>query len=89
SLRKRFAITESSGLELRAELFNAFNRANFTGPGLSGLNTTSTRRLSANTFIEDVNPDLTDVGLFTDASYGRITTAGVPRNVQLAVKFTF
>lgn len=85
SLRKRFAITESSGLELRAELFNAFNRANFTG-----LNTTSTRRLpSVGALIENVNPDLNDAGLFTDANYGRITSAGVPRNVQLAVKFTF
>ncbi|HVF86915.1 MAG TPA: carboxypeptidase-like regulatory domain-containing protein [Pyrinomonadaceae bacterium] len=84
SLRKRIIITETTGLEFRAELFNAFNRANFTN-----LNSTSTRRLSAGTFIEDVNPDLGDAGLFTDGNYGRLTGVGVPRNVQLAVKFTF
>jgi len=36
-----------------------------------------------------VNPDLSDAGLFTDGNYGRLTGVGVPRNVQLAVKFTF
>jgi len=40
SLRKRIIITETTGLEFAAELFNAFNRANFTN-----LNSNSTRRL--------------------------------------------
>ncbi len=58
---KDFALKEQLKVQLRGELFNAFNHANLNGP-----NTTVTSPL-----------------------FGKITSAGAPRIVQLALKVIF
>ncbi|MBA3442004.1 MAG: carboxypeptidase regulatory-like domain-containing protein [Pyrinomonadaceae bacterium] len=75
SLRKRFAITERVKAQLQADLFNAFNRANFrdlaTDFGTGTLDLTTGR----------INPGNT--------AFGTITTASPGRNIQFGLKLTF
>jgi hypothetical protein len=59
---KRFAITESSALDLRFEAFNAFNTVNFANPASLA---------------------------FGSSNFGNITSAGDPRQVQVAVRYRF
>src|SRR5687767_5635373 len=61
SLRRHFSLTERFKLQFQADIFNAFNRANF-------------RDLESN---------------LANASFGTISTAGPPRNVQFGLKLTF
>ena len=64
SLFKTTNITERVRLQLRAEFFNALNRANFQAPSAARL------RIS-------------------DATFGRITAADLPREIQFALKLLF
>ena len=63
SLHKKISLSEARYFQFRAEIFNIFNRTNFS------------------------NPD----GHFSDGptKFGRITSAGDPREFQFALKFFF
>lgn len=61
SLYKRFRVTESVGMQFRAEFFNAFNHTNFSGVG-------------------------TTLGT---PSFGQVTSALSPREVQLGLRIDF
>ena len=62
SIRKRFRLGEKKDLRLQGDVFNAFNRNNFSNMG-TVVTTTST--------------------------YGKFTTSGPGRSIQLGVKFGF
>ena len=62
SIRKRFRFNERMDLRLQGDMFNAFNRNNFSNIG-TVLTTTST--------------------------FGKFTTAGPGRSIQLGIKFGF
>jgi hypothetical protein len=76
---RRFPISESRNIELRAEFFNLFNISNFANPisNLSAVPATS---------VDPVTGQITgDPG-----DFGRIlSTSSNPRLIQLAVKFNF
>jgi hypothetical protein len=80
SVIKRFPLSESKNIELRAEFFNLFNHVNFANP-ISNLNAfaSSGGSIDSNTG-RIINP----------GDFGRITsTSNNPRLIQLALKFSF
>ena len=76
---KTTAITERVRLELRLEAFNAFNHVNLNMPNTS---------FSAGAPANPANPTA-EGGSNTNPSFGTITSAATPRNVQLAAKVVF
>ena len=71
---KKFRIDENKYVELRADMYNLFNHANWT---------------SMDTTIRDTtNPNIGAPGTLTNP-YGRITGFGQPREMQLGLKFVF
>jgi hypothetical protein len=91
TLSKRFAITERSHFELRADAYNILNKANFanptsllgvalpTGPGASGLQPGQAFTSAA------AGPNY---GLLT-STVGKYVNMGTSRQIQLAVRFVF
>ncbi len=73
ALSRRFAVTGSQQVEIRAEAFNVFNRVR---PGISQ---------QINGFGGVGLPNTT----FTNTLFGRITTAADPRIMQFALKYHF
>jgi hypothetical protein len=73
-LSKRFNFTERVGLQLRAEAFNVFNRANFFAP--SGLGDGAT---GENSNIFNIN----------STTFGRIQGTYSPRILQFGARFEF
>lgn len=73
SLIRKFRLTESKHLEFRAEMFNIFNRANFSTPE---------RDVNSNSFGKIFNTVQPIAG---DASGG----PGDPREIQFALKFVW
>ena len=61
SVRKRFRFGESKDIRIQGDIFNAFNRNNF-----SGMQT-----------------------VLTNSGFGRLTSAGPGRSIQLGIKFGF
>jgi carboxypeptidase family protein/TonB-dependent receptor-like protein len=72
---KRFAVRGHGGLEILAEAFNLFNRANFTE--VNGI------------FGRGAYPDEPQRDAQGRVTYGLYEQAQPPRQVQLAVRFTF
>jgi hypothetical protein len=83
SLRRRLAITERVNIQFQADLFNVFNRANYTtvDVGLGNTNTDAT-----NTFVGPGGETFTARG---NANFGKLTGAGPARNIQFGAKLTF
>jgi hypothetical protein len=79
SLFKTTAITKRSQLQLRVEAFNVFNHVNLGMP-----NTTFTAGAPA-----DPTHPYAEGGLNTSSTFGQITSALNPRNLQIAAKFSF
>jgi hypothetical protein len=74
SLNKRLRVTESTGLHLRADVYNLFNHANWR---------------TIDTTIRDVtNPNIGPPGTLLNP-YGRVNAFGEPREMQLSLKFEF
>jgi hypothetical protein len=74
TLSKRFVLTENKYFELRADMYNLFNHANWT---------------TIDTTIRDVsNPNIGPPGTLTNP-YGRVTGFGQPREMQIGLKFVF
>ena len=61
SLSKQIGLGSTAKLQLRAEIFNAFNNVNFGNPN----------------------------GVYGTANFGRITSAGAMRQIQLGARFLF
>lgn len=81
SVIKRFPVSESKNIELRAEFFNLFNHVNFANPN-GNFNAIPVRNIDTNTG-HIINP--ADVG-----DFGRInSTSNNPRLIQFALKLNF
>jgi len=77
SLRKQFRLTERFNLRFQADMFNAFNRANFRAPDLS-FGTCPARDPNTNACLGPSN-----------TAFGKISTAGPARNIQFGLKLNF
>ena len=72
---KNFKIADRYKLQFRAEMFNAFNHANFKG-------------VDANLSLDNVAGD-ENFGKPLNSNFGRITATRGPREIQFALKFSF
>jgi len=79
SMRKQFSITEKVKLRFQADMFNAFNRANFKNPDVA-FGTLSTQ----------TNPDgsVTRIGP-SNGAFGKISNTGPAHNIQFGLKLDF
>jgi hypothetical protein len=75
SVAKNWHFKERYGLQFRAEMFNAFNHANFGG--------------YSNNLSFDGNITHANFGKPTNGSFGTLSSAQAPREIQLGFKFTF
>jgi hypothetical protein len=75
SVSRTFAMTERLRLDLRADAFNAINHTNFGGPTQNGVQ------------IPGIAGGVNSV--LTSTTFGRITSAGDPRILQLSLKLLF
>jgi hypothetical protein len=75
SIVKNWRFKERYGLQFRAEMFNAFNHANFAG-------------YSTNLAFQG-NSTLSNLGAVQNNSFGTLGNAAAPREIQLGLKFTF
>jgi hypothetical protein len=75
SIVKNWRFKERYGLQFRAEMFNAFNHANFAGYQTNlAFQGDSTRA---------------NLGSVQNNSFGTLTNAAAPREIQLGLKFSF
>jgi len=77
SVNKNWRIGERYGVQFRTEIFNLFNRVNFTG--------LETADLAFNNNATDV----ANFGKSTAAGFGRFNRDAGPREIQFGFKFTF
>jgi hypothetical protein len=79
SLAKNWKFKEKYGIQLRAEMFNLFNHANFNGfdPGLG---------LSPN---RDTTGKFLGTFTATNGNFGHLSSDRGPRNIQFGIKFNF
>jgi hypothetical protein len=75
SVDRLFAVTERLHLDVRADAFNAINHTNFGGPTQNGIQIPG--------IAGGVN------AVLTSTTFGRITSAGDPRIMQLSMKLVF
>jgi hypothetical protein len=75
SVNRQFALREKFRLEVRADAFNALNHTNFGGPTQNGVQIPG--------IAGGVN------AVLTSTTFGRITSAGDPRIMQLSMKLMF
>lgn len=74
SVRKKFRFTEKTNLRLQMDLFNAFNRANFSGMGTNASN-----------FVTNTDGAVARI----DGGFGVLNSSGPGRSIQLGIKFVF
>jgi hypothetical protein len=74
SMRKQFRLTERFNLRFQADMFNAFNRANFRAPDVAFGTCTVTA---------------TSQCAPSNGAFGKIGTAGPARNIQFGLKLNF
>ena len=74
SMRKQFRLTERFNLRFQADMFNAFNRANFRAPDVAFGSCTVTAT-------SNCAP--------SNGAFGKIGTAGPARNIQFGLKLNF
>ena len=103
ALFKRFALTERTGLEFRAEAFNVFNHTEFAwlggGQGSAASNSPFSSPTSTNTCYGGANNSAGDVTCvqaptaanpnYAGSGFLRAAAAHNPRILQLALKFLF
>lgn len=75
SVNKNWRVRERFGVQFRAEMFNLFNRANFTGVDVG---------LSLQNVASNVN-----FGIPGNTNFGSIGRTRGPREIQFGLKFTF
>jgi len=81
SVNKNWLFKEKYGLQFRAEMFNAFNHTNFVGFN-NNLQFDGVQILAGGA----INPNF---GKPTNGSFGQLTAAQNPREIQFGMKFTF
>jgi hypothetical protein len=81
SINKNWLFKEKYGLQFRAEMFNAFNHTNFVGFN-NNLQFDGVQILGGGA----LNPNF---GKPNNGSFGRLTAAQNPREIQFGLKFTF
>ena len=81
SVAKNWRFKERYGFQFRAEMFNAFNHTNFVGFN-NNLQFDGVQVLAGGA----PNPNF---GRATNGSFGRLTAAQAPREIQFGLKFTF
>ena len=81
SIAKNWRFRERYGLQFRAEMFNAINHTNFVGFN-NNLQFDGVQFLAGGA----LNPNF---GRPTNGSFGRLTAAQNPREIQFGLKFTF
>lgn len=81
SINKNWRFKEKYGLQFRAEMFNAFNHTNFVGFN-NNLQFDAVQILAGGA----LNPNF---GQPTNGSFGRLTAAQNPREIQFGLKFSF
>jgi hypothetical protein len=81
SLAKNWRVKEKYGLQFRAEMFNAFNHTNFVGFN-NNLQFDAVQILAGGA----INPNF---GKSNNGSFGTLTSAQAPREIQFGLKFTF
>ncbi len=88
SVAKNWKFKEKYGIQVRAEMFNLFNRANFNGfdPGLGF----TPDRCTASDPVS-CGPIGKFKGTFTrtNNNFGRLSSDRGPRNIQFGIKFNF
>ncbi len=89
SVSKNWRLRERYSLQLRAEMFNAFNRVNFTGvnANLNFNNTAASPTDPCNGTV--AKADGTQSCGAGTANFGRLTGNAGPREIQFGLKFTF
>ena len=75
SVSKNWKVGERYGLQFRAEMFNAFNHANFNG-------------FDTNLSFQNLRSDA-NFGRSTNGNFGRLTSTRGPREIQFGLKFNF
>lgn len=88
TLQKRFKLTETMNIELRSEIYNLFNRANFANPPASlGSGLTS----NASSMQPGVAYSASNAGQFgvINGTVGRTVGLGTNRQIQFAARFNF
>ena len=75
SIAKNWKFKERYGLQFRGEMFNVFNHANFGG--------------YHNSLNFQGNSTLSNFGSVTNGSFGTLSTAQAPREIQFGLKFSF
>jgi carboxypeptidase family protein len=92
SLSRRFAMTSKTGLELRVDAYNLFNRTNFANP--SGLTLNSATPASPTT--SGLQPGQIYTTATAGSSFGRLASTvgqyvgmGTARQIQFALRFRF
>ena len=83
SINKNWRFKEKYGLQFRAEMFNAFNHTNFVGFN-NNLQFDGVQFTSLNPNV--LNPNF---GKPNNGSFGQLTAAQNPREIQFGLKFTF
>ena len=78
SARKKIRFNESRNMTLQLDLFNAFNRANF-----------STIGTNASNFVTQTGPGADGSTARIDGAFGLLTASGPGRSIQLGAKFVF
>jgi len=73
-MRKQFRLTERFNLRFQADMFNAFNRANFRAPDVAfgSCTVTATSQCAP-----------------SNGAFGKIGTTGPARNIQFGLKLNF
>lgn len=74
SMRKQFSISERFKLRFQADMFNAFNRANFRSPDVA-----------FGTLVTNANGTTQP----SNAAFGKISSTGPARNIQFGLKLNF
>ncbi|MFN0112419.1 MAG: carboxypeptidase regulatory-like domain-containing protein [Blastocatellia bacterium] len=93
TMQKRFAITEKIGLELRAELYNVFNRANFANPPAilpNNLGNALTSQQPGQPFryVSETDNNVGNFGLL-NSTVSRTVGLGTNRQIQFSGRISF
>ncbi|MEK7856369.1 MAG: hypothetical protein AAB288_09785, partial [Acidobacteriota bacterium] len=91
TLQKRFRITETTNIEFRSEIYNLFNKANFSNPVATLPNTLSTATTSHQPGVPFSLANPTNAGTFGNitGTVGRTVGLGTNRQIQFALRLNF